>query len=295
MCCVWYPYQQMQNLDVQHEVVSAEGVYLYLDNGSKLIDAISSWWCVIHGYNHPQINEQAISQIKEVAHVMLGGLTHKPVKNLAKKLVEITPKDLNYVFFSDSGSVGVEVALKMAIQYWRNNNKSKKNRFLALKKAYHGDTCGVMAVGDPDDGMHALFSGFLPKQFFLPAPSMGYEADSKQLERDLQQLGDFLRNEHHRLAAFIVEPLMQAAGGFNFYAPLYLKEAKKLCDKYEVLLIFDEVATGFGRTGTLFAADQTGISPDIMVLAKGLTAGYTGHAATLASTRVFEAFLSEDS
>ncbi len=294
MSKIWYPYAQMKNLDVQYKILKAKGTCLYLDNGEKLIDAISSWWCVIHGYNHPEITRSAKQQLDKMAHVMLGGLTHNPACSLAAKLVEITPYKLKHVFFADSGSVGVEVALKMAVQYWHNMNQPQKHKFLAFKKAYHGDTCGVMSISDPDDGMHTLFKDIIAENYFLDAPEHGYTAKEKYLVTDLEKLDDFLRNHHYELAAFIVEPLMQAAGGFNFYSAEYLKEAGKLCDKYNVLLIFDEVATGFGRTGTLFAADQTKTSPDIMILGKGLSAGYTGISATLASTEIFESFYGPD-
>jgi adenosylmethionine---8-amino-7-oxononanoate aminotransferase len=294
MDSIWYPYTQMKDVENQYEVSSADGVYLALNDGKKVIDAISSWWCVIYGYKNREINQAIEKQLNSMAHVMLGGLTHEPVKKLAKKLVEITPDGLNHVFFSDSGSTGVEVALKMAIQYQRNLGRKKKYRFLALKKAYHGDTCGVMSVGDPDDGMHSIFSGILPKQLFINSPKMGFVPNMVKMKEDLSDLEQILKSNHQDLAAFIVEPLMQAAGGFNFYAPEYLKKAKELCDQYHVLMIFDEVATGFGRTGTMFAADRVGICPDIMVLGKGLTGGYIGHAATLATTKIFESFYSDD-
>jgi adenosylmethionine---8-amino-7-oxononanoate aminotransferase len=294
MNTLWYPYSQMKTELEHYKVTSAEGVYLHLEDGRKLIDSISSWWCVIHGYNHPEINQAAKEQLEKMSHVMLGGLTHDPVEKLAKKLVQITPKGLNHVFFSDSGSVGVEVAMKMAVQYWRNLGQKEKYKLLSLKKAYHGDTSGVMSIGDPDDGMHALFSGILPKQLFLDAPQIGYEADENILINDLVRLENTLKTHNKELAAFIVEPIIQAAGGFNFYSPRYLEEAKLICDKYSVLLIFDEVATGFGRTGTMFAADQTKITPDIMILGKALTAGYLGHAATLATTEIFNAFYDDD-
>jgi adenosylmethionine---8-amino-7-oxononanoate aminotransferase len=291
---IWYPYSQMKTTATPYTVVSANGVEIELDSGEKLIDAISSWWCVIHGYNHPEINQAAKEQLDKVSHIMLGGLVNEPAKKLAEKLVEITPARLTHVFYADSGSVGVEVALKMAVQYWQNLGYKQKTKILALEKAYHGDTTGAMSVCDPEEGMHSLFSGILPQQFFIPAPSMGYKADENQLKKDLNILEQFLEKNHTKLAAFIVEPIMQAAGGFNFYAPEYLTKARAFCDRFDVLLIFDEVATGFGRTGTLFAADQTNVSPDIMVLGKGLTAGYIGHAATIANDKIFSAFYSKD-
>ena len=265
-----------------------------LFRSEKLIDAISSWWCVIHGYSHPAINAVAKNQIDHFSHVMLGGLTHQPAKLLSEKLKVISPQGLDHVFFSDSGSVGVEVALKMAIQFWKNKNFNQKNRIGALAKAYHGDTCGAMSVGDPEEGMHALFQGIVPEQLFVDSPTHGFIPDRDQLILELERLEAFFVQNHLQLAAFIVEPLMQAAGGFVFYSPEYLRRLRKLCDDYQVLLIFDEVATGFGRTGTLFAADQVGISPDLMVLGKGLTAGYVGLAATLASDEIFQAFYADE-
>ncbi|MFC1770918.1 adenosylmethionine--8-amino-7-oxononanoate transaminase [Candidatus Margulisiibacteriota bacterium] len=290
---LWYPYIQMKTMSLPLKVSSAKGVHLHLEDGTKLIDAISSWWCVIHGYNHTEINKAAKQQLAKMAHVMLGGLTHEPAEQLSNKLVKITPPGLNHVFFSDSGSVGVDVALKMSMQYWQNLNKPKKNKFLALRQAYHGDTIGAMSVGDPVEGMHKLFSGLLPKNYFLPAPKGGFNALAKTVNADLVKLETFLANHHPKLAGFILEPILQAAGGFNIYSPLYLKGARKLCDKYNVLLIFDEVATGFGRTGKLFAAEHAQVTPDIMILGKGLTAGYLGMAATLTTSKIFTSFLDD--
>ncbi|MBL4701922.1 MAG: adenosylmethionine--8-amino-7-oxononanoate transaminase, partial [Phycisphaeraceae bacterium] len=291
---LWYPYAQMKTMSPPLQVQSAQGAVLQLADGRKLIDSISSWWCVIHGYNHPVLNQVAQEQITNISHIMLGGLTHEPALKLADKLVAITPAGLNHVFFGDSGSVGVEIALKMAIQYHKNLGKKNKTQILALEKAYHGDTIGAMSVCDPTEGMHSLFTGLLPQQRFVPAPTGGFNANTQTINQNLDRLKKMLREHAHTLGAMIVEPLMQAAGGFNFYAPAYLKGARKLCDQHDVLLIFDEVATGFGRTGSLFAADQTGITPDIMILGKGLTAGYCGHSATLATDRVYDAFLGDD-
>lgn len=291
---IWYPYTQQKTMAEAYNVSSADGVYLNLADGRRVIDAISSWWCVIHGYNHPELNAAAIRQLNKMAHVMLGGLTHDPALELARTLVRITPAGLNHVFFSDSGSVGVEVALKMAIQYWQNLGEKEKVKILTLKKAYHGDTTGAMSVSDPEEGMHRLFSPLLLQQCFLEAPRMGVEPDAALLKSDIHHLESVLKHEHRRLAAFIVEPLMQAAGGFNMYAPEYLQAARDLCNRYNVLLIYDEVATGFGRTGAMFAAERAGAIPDIMILAKGLTAGYTAHAATLANDKVYTAFYDDD-
>lgn len=284
----------MKDCEYFPKVVRAEGPYLFLEDGTQLLDGVSSWWCVIHGYNHPALNEALRKQSENFSHVMLGGLTHGPAEQLADKLVELTPAGLDHVFFTDSGSVGMEVALKMAVQYWMQSGKPEKHRFLALKGAYHGDTTGVMAVSDPDEGMHHLFSGILAQNLFCPAPSHGFDPDLDQLAQDLSTLERLLSTHHHELAAFVVEPLLQGAGGFNMYSPAYLNQAKLLCERYDVLLIFDEVATGFGRTGRLFATDHTDIVPDIMVLSKALTAGYLGLAATLSTTAIYEAFYGPD-
>jgi len=259
------------------KVAHAEGVMLYLENGCELLDSISSWWCVIHGYNHKEINAAIAQQVQKFSHVMLGGLTHEPAEKLAEELVRITPQGLNHVFFADSGSVGMEVAMKMAVQFFKNNGVNGKTKFASLHKGYHGDTTGVMSIGDPEEGMHHLFKGFLPKQFFIH-PS-------------LQEMEKLFEEHSDEIAAFACEPLLQGAGGFNFYPPEFLSEAKKLCLKHNVLLIADEVATGFGRTGTMFACEQAGITPDIMVLGKGLTAGYLGLSATLATDDVYNSFL----
>ena len=293
---LWFPYAQMQGLAVPYEVVRAEGTRLHLRDGRVLIDAIASWWCVIHGYNHPVLNGALRAQLEDFAHVMLGGLTHAPAQRLADRLVGLAPPGLAHVFFADSGSVGMEVAMKMAVQYWRNQGVASKHAFLSLRHGYHGDTAGVMSLGDPDDGMHHRFAGYLPRQHFVPPPEgmgQGRGEIRRSVDEALSSLAAALREHAHATAAFACEPLMQAAGGFNFYPPAYLSEARRLCDEHDVLLICDEVATGFGRTGTLFACEQAGITPDIMVLGKGLSAGYLGMSATLATDRVFAAFLGE--
>ncbi|MSR89070.1 MAG: adenosylmethionine--8-amino-7-oxononanoate transaminase [Candidatus Margulisbacteria bacterium] len=279
MSKLWYPYAQHKTMQQPLCVQKADGVYLHLDTGETLIDGISSWWCAIHGYNHPKLNQAISDQLQNMAHVMLGGLTHKPAQDLADTLVNVTPNGLNHVFFSDSGSVGMEVAMKLALQYWRNKDIKTKTRFVALRGAYHGDTCGVISIGDPQDGMHADFASIFPKQFFI---------------EKFSELDTLLKQHHQDIAAFVVEPLMQGAGGFKFYPPEYLNQAAKLCKAYNVLFIFDEVATGFGRTGTLFAANQCNFTPDIMVLGKALTGGYIGHAATLTTTDIFNAFYDDE-
>ena len=294
---LWYPYAQMLGLEIQNDVVRAQGVELHLRDGRTLIDAIASWWCVIHGYNHPELNAALRVQADDFAHVMLGGLTHAPAQRLADRLVALAPPGLAHVFFADSGSVGMEVAMKMAVQYWKNLGVPDKHAFLSLRHAYHGDTTGVMSLGDPDDGMHRLFAGYLPRQHFVPPPEgmdNGRGAIRRSVDEALVALRTTLVHHAHEIAALACEPLLQGAGGFNFYPPNYLTEARRLCDEHDVLLICDEVATGFGRTGTLFACEQAGITPDVMVLAKGLTAGYLGLSATLATHRVFQAFLGED-
>lgn len=296
MQTLWHPYTQMHQMPPMPEVVGGQGAYIHLADGRQLLDATSAWWCLIHGYGHPKLNAALHEQVDQLSHVMLGGLTHAPAQQLADKLVSITPAGLNHVFFSDSGSVGMEVAMKMAVQYWAQRGAQGKYKMLAFQQAYHGDTSGCMAVCDPEEGMHHLFSGFLPKQYFLPAPTAPYGCaeDDPRLATDIQRLADFLADHHQHTAALVIEPLLQAAGGFNMYSAAYLRQAQQLCRQYQVLMIFDEVATGFGRTGQLFASDHVGITPDIMVLSKGLTGGYLGHAATLATSEVFDAFKGSD-
>jgi adenosylmethionine-8-amino-7-oxononanoate aminotransferase len=285
---LWYPYAQHKTMTLPYEVIHAQGVRLKLkDPHITCVDAVSSWWSVIHGYNHPVLNEALSMQLRSFSHVMLGGLTHKPAQDLANTLVSITPNGLNHVFFSDSGSVGVEVALKMALQFWKNKGQAQKSTFISLQNAYHGDTFGAMSVCDPQDSMHHLFSDYVKKNKIITSPAFN-------IEKSLEELTTLLRTESHAIAGLIVEPLLQGAGGLYFYPPLFLSEAKKLCEQYQVLFICDEIATGFGRTGTLFACEQAAICPDIMILGKALTAGYIGHAATLATTPVFDAFYDDD-
>ncbi len=284
---IWYPYTQHETMSDPLAVAHASGALLTLSDGRTLIDGIASWWCVIHGYNHPRLNNAIQAQLEQFSHSMLGGLTHAPAITLADKLVAISPPDLEHVFFSDSGSVGVEVALKMAIQYWRNKGLPKKYRVITLQYAYHGDTIGAMSVSDPIESMHPLFSPLLSPQIVIPSPCHNSDLSLQTLHAQLKE------NAAH-IAALIVEPLVQGAGGFKFYDPKFLTQAKKLCQDYEVLLIADEIATGFGRTGTWFACDQAEISPDIMIVGKGLTGGYLGHAATLATDEIFQAFSDPD-
>lgn len=289
---LWYPYTQMKDVASFPIVKKGNGAILYLENEHELIDGISSWWSVIHGYNHPELNHVLIEQAYNVSHVMLGGLSHRPAIELADKLVKITPEGLNHVFFSGSGSVAVEVALKMAFQYWSNKNFSEKNKVLSLNNGYHGDTFKAMEISDDSDFTTA-FSKILNRGYFLNTPGGGFFADAKTIATDVNSLEDLLKKHHKCIACFILEPIVQCAGGFRIYSPLYLKAARELCDKYEVLLIFDEVATGFGRTGKLFASEYADVTPDIMILGKALTAGYIGHAATIANSKVFDSFLDE--
>lgn len=277
---IWYPYTQMKTMAPPIKIASAKGVHLYTEDGHDLIDSISSWWSVIHGYNNPVINDAIKEQLDKFAHVMLGGLTHDSVQKLSDKLAEWLPGDLNYCFFSDSGSVAVEVALKIALQF-NTNRGSDKNIILALEHAYHGDTFKAMEVGDDEDYHFAFGNSNEKKQGVVHIPT-----EIPALENAFKKYGD-------RLSCFIVEPLLQGAGGMRMYDISFLERARQLCDEYDVLLIFDEVATGFGRTGNRFVADL--VLPDILVLGKALTGGYIGHAVTVANERVWNGFLSDDS
>ncbi|MCP4409322.1 MAG: adenosylmethionine--8-amino-7-oxononanoate transaminase [Gammaproteobacteria bacterium] len=284
---IWHPYSSMIDPLTVYPVVSASGVYLKLADGRELIDGMSSWWSVIHGYNHPRLNSAAHAQIDTMAHVMFGGLTHWPATELASRLVRLTPAPQEKVFFSDSGSVSVEVAIKMAIQFWQSRGQTKKYKLLSLRHGYHGDTSGAMSVCDPVTGMHELFTGILPKHYFADAPCCGF--DDPWDEQDIASLASILEDHNDEIAAVIMEPIVQGAGGMRFYSPQYLRRTRQLCDRYEVLLILDEIATGFGRTGTLFACEQAGIAPDIMCLGKALTGGYMTLAVTLTTTAVSDA------
>jgi len=290
---LWYPYAQMKTKQENFHVESAKGTRIKIKDGNELIDGVASWWCACHGYSNHELNMAAMEQMEKFSHVMLGGLTHDPVNDLAELLVDITPEGLNHVFFSDSGSVGVEVALKMSIQYFSNKGYEKKYKFVGLKNAYHGDTFKAMEVGDDPD-FHGAFEKVFKDAYHIDPPKSGYNLSEEEVEEDIAKLEEVLSDHHEEIAAFIVEPLIQAAGGFNFYSPRYLERAREICDKYDVLFIFDEVATGFGRTGKLFAMNHTNIVPDIVILGKALTGGYLGHAATLATSKVFEAFYSDD-
>jgi adenosylmethionine---8-amino-7-oxononanoate aminotransferase len=283
---IWHPYSAMSSdLPVYH-VDSAQGVRLKLSNGQELIDGMSSWWSVIHGYNHPEMNLALERQLKDMAHVMFGGLTHTPAIALTEKLIAITPEPLNAVFYSDSGSVAVEVAMKMAIQYWHAKGQAKRQRFMSLRSGYHGDTLGAMSVCDPETGMHSLFSGVLPEQIFIEQPQCRFGEPCT--EEDIAPLKKALIEHGGNCAALIMEPIVQGAGGMWFYSADYLTQARELCDEHNVLLIFDEIATGFGRTGQLFACEHAHVVPDIMCIGKALTGGYLSLAATLTTQDVHE-------
>jgi adenosylmethionine-8-amino-7-oxononanoate aminotransferase len=283
---VWHPYSSLTNPIPAYEVVSAQGVNLQLADGTELIDGMSSWWCTIHGYNHPVLNQAAKQQIDAVSHVMFGGITHAPAVNLCEKLVQITPAGLDKVFLADSGSVGVEVAIKMAFQYWISKGQPQKNKLLSLRNGYHGDTFAAMSVCDPVTGMHHLFSQVLQQHLFAPAPQTAFDGDWD--EGDIAEFARLIRDNQQQLAAVILEPIVQGAGGMRFYSPEYLRRVRELCDQHNVLLIADEIATGFGRTGKLFACEWADISPDIMCLGKAITGGYMTLAATLCSNKVSE-------
>jgi adenosylmethionine---8-amino-7-oxononanoate aminotransferase len=281
---VWLPYTQMKTVALPAPVVSASGVRLQLADGRELIDGISSWWTACHGYAHPHILKSVREQLEKMPHVMFGGLAHEPACKLAARLAAMLPGELNHVFFSESGSVAVEVALKMAVQFWLNRGE-RRTKFISFRGGYHGDTFATMSICDPEEGMHKLFSGVVAEQFVVELP------ETEERQAALQRL---LREKSSEIAAIIVEPLVQGAGGMKFHDVAVLAELKKLSQQHNVLLIFDEIFTGFGRTGSLFACEEAKVTPDIICLGKALTGGTVPLAATVATGRVFNAFLSDD-
>lgn len=282
---IWHPYTSMTKPLPVYPVVSAEGCELHLANGEHLVDGMSSWWAAIHGYNHPRLNAAMKTQIDQMSHVMFGGITHPSAVALCRKLVAMTPEPLECVFLADSGSVAVEVAMKMALQYWQAKGESRQ-RFLTFRNGYHGDTFGAMSVCDPDNSMHSLWKGYLPENLFAPAPHSRFDGEFD--EYDMVAFARLMAAHRHEIAAVILEPVVQGAGGMRMYHPEWLKRIRKMCDREGILLIADEIATGFGRTGKLFACDHAGISADILCLGKALTGGTMTLSATITTRNVAE-------
>ena len=289
---LWHPYASLPptypNIVIDH----AEGIYIVTQDGTRLIDGMSSWWASVHGYNHAVLNEAIIKQLGKMAHVMFGGLTHQPAIDLGKKLLSIVPAGLDAIFYTDSGSIAVEVALKMALQYQVAANRPAKQQFASTHSGYYGDTWHAMSVCDPVAGMHSLYGKQLPMQYFVPAPPLGFERELTQSERDVLTI--FFAENNEKLAGFIIEPIIQGAGGMRFYSPEYLQLLRQLCDEHDVVLIADEIATGFGRSGKLFACEHADISPDIMTIGKALTGGYMTFAATLCTRKIADTISQSD-
>lgn len=283
---IWHPYTSMSQPLPSYLVESANGVNINLASGESLVDGMSSWWSVLHGYNHPVLNQALTEQAAKVSHVMFGGFTHEPAIELAKTLIDITPDGLDRIFFSDSGSVAVEVAIKMALQYFQSLGQSNKHKLLTVRNGYHGDTFAAMSVCDPVTGIHQIFEKVLMQSHFAPAPTI--MIDEPWHDEEIQALTHMFKQHHQEIAAFIIEPIVQGTGGMRFYHPNYLKACRQLCDQYKVLFIADEIATGLGRTGKLFACEWAEISPDIMCLGKTLTGGYLTLAATLCTSEIAE-------
>lgn len=281
---IWHPYASVLNPKDTIKIKSANEVYLNLEDGNSLIDGMSSWWSVIHGYNNKKINLAINEQTSKMSHVMFGGLTHDPAIELTQKLLNLLDDSLEKIFYCDSGSVSVEIAMKMALQYHYKKNNNTKTRFLTVRRGYHGDTFGAMSVCDPVTGMHTIFSEFLTKNYFVSEPKSKFDEEFDK--SDLDEMKKILEENHENIAAVIIEPIVQGAGGMRFYSPKYLECLRELTKKYNVLLIFDEIATGFGRTGKLFAYQHTNIVPDIMTIGKALTAGYMTMAATITTKEV---------
>ena len=281
---IWLPYTQMQTAPLPLPVVSASGVRITLADGRELIDGIASWWCACHGYQHPYLIKQISNQLDTLPHVMFAGLAHEPAYTLARRLISMAPQGLNRVFFSDSGSIAVEVGMKMAAQFWANRQEPDKRKFICFRNGYHGDTMGGMSLADPETGMHRTLNRYMPEQYVFDIPNN---------KADLAALAASLKEVRETAAGLVIEPLVQAAGGMKFHSPETLAGIYQLCKEHRILFIADEIATGFGRTGSMFACEVAGITPDIMCLGKALTGGMVGLAATLATEEVFEAFLSD--